>query len=181
VQLLLRITGVIDRINRGVGRGIAWLTLIMIGLGSFNALARYAGRFLGIELSSNTFIEAQWYLFGMLFLLGAAEALATDRHVRVDVAYARFSERGRHLINLTGGLALLLPFCLLALSMSVQGVLNSWSVLEQSPDPGGLPRYPIKTVIPIAFWLLFLQGLSQCIKHGVALLGYSAPEEPSDD
>ena len=181
MHLLLRITGHIDRINRGIGRGASWLTLIMIGLGTFNALARYAGRFLGIELSSNTFIEAQWYLFGMLFLLGAAEALATDRHVRVDVLYARYNERGRHLVNLLGGLALLLPFCLLALSMSLQGVQNSWSVLEQSPDPGGLPRYPIKTVAPVAFLLLFLQGLSQCVKHGAALLGYSVPKEVSDD
>ena len=178
---LLRISNFIDRLSRGVGHAAAWLSIVMIAVGTFNALARYAGRFLGVDLSSNSFIEGQWYMFGALFLLGAAEALASDEHVRVDVLYTRFGARGRHLLNLAGGLVLLLPFCLLALTMAMPGLANSWSVLEQSPDPGGLPRYPIKTVVPIAFALLFLQGLSQCIKHSAALLGYAPAQEAQGD
>lgn len=141
----------------------------MVLIGAYNALARYIDRFSGWGLSSNTYIELQWYLFSVLFLLGAAYTLKHDSHVRVDVFYGRLSARGKAWINLVGTLLFLFPFCVLMLVMSWSSVANSWAVWEMSPDPGGLPRYPIKTIIPIAFVLLILQGVSMLI-HQIAIL-----------
>ena len=169
MRALLRIAHRIDRTNEWVGRLAYWLTLIMVGVGAYNTLVRYLDRFTGLGLSSNTYIELQWYMYSLIFLLGAAWTLKHDAHVRVDVLFARLSARGRAWVNLGGAALFLLPFCLLIIWMSWPTVYNSWAVLEVSPDPGGLPRYPIKTVIPVAFFLLFLQGVSVAIKQ-IALL-----------
>jgi TRAP-type mannitol/chloroaromatic compound transport system permease small subunit len=173
MQRWLRLAAGIDRFNARIGRFVYWLTLIMVLVGSFNAVARYLGRYIGVNLSSNAFLEAQLYLFGILFLLGAAYTLLEDGHVRVDVAYSMLSDRGRAWINLLGSVLFLIPFCILMLWVTWSYVVNSWSVWEMSPDPGGLPRYPIKTIIPIAFVLLILQGFSQFIKHLAEVLGLS--------
>lgn len=167
---LISLANFIDRISRSLGLLTAWLTLTMTLLGALNALARYAGRFLGVELSSNAYLELQWYLFAMVFLLGAAETLREQGHVRVDVLYARFPPRMQRLLDLFAMLALLLPFCGVGFWMSLPSVQSSWAVLEQSPDPGGLPRYPIKTLLPIAFVILGLQGIAQALKDVVALV-----------
>ena len=151
----------IERLNGGIGRGVRWLTLAMVSIGAFNALARWAGRYLGVHLSSNTLIELQWYLFSLVFLLGAADALRRNDHVRVDVLYGRMDRRARGWVDLLGSALLLIPFCLLGIWSSWPFVRNSWAVLEQSPDPGGLWRYPLKAVVPIAFALLLLQGLTE--------------------
>ncbi len=169
MRLWLRVATQIDRLNERIGRFVYWLALVMVLLGAYNALARYIDRFTGWGMSSNTYIELQWYLFSVLFLLGAAYTLKHDKHVRVDVFYGRLSSRGKAWINLLGTLLFLFPFCTLMLIMSWPSVVNSWSVWEMSPDPGGLPRYPIKTIIPIAFVLLILQGVSMTIRQ-VAIL-----------
>jgi TRAP-type mannitol/chloroaromatic compound transport system permease small subunit len=153
----------IDALNALVGRVVAWLCLLMVAIGAFNAVARYLGRFIGVNLSSNAYIELQWYLFSLLFLLGAAYTLQRDAHVRVDVIYGRLSERTRAWIDLAGAIVFLIPFCVFVIVVSSPAVHNSWAVLEGSPDPGGLPRYPLKTVIPVAFVLLILQGISLII------------------
>jgi len=165
MQRWLRLAHGIDRFSERTGRLVYWLTLGMVLLGAFNAVARYLDRYTGLGLSSNMYIELQWYLFSLVFLLGAAYTLKHDAHVRVDVVYGRLSKRGRAWIDLIGTVLFLFPFCILMLWTSWPAVINSWSVLEVSPDPGGLPRYPIKTVIPIAFLLLMIQGLSMLIKQ----------------
>jgi len=162
----------IDRFNEQMGRGLYWLALVMVGVGAFNALARYLGRYVGLGLSSNMWIELQWYLFSLLFLLGAAYTLKYDDHVRVDVLYSRLSRRGQAWINVLGTALFLVPFCVLVLWHSIPFAYTSWSILEASPDPGGLPRYPIKTVIPIAFVLVLAQGGSLMIKESAVLRGY---------
>ncbi|MEM8485602.1 MAG: TRAP transporter small permease subunit [Bacteroidota bacterium] len=169
MRLWLRVASQIDRLNERIGKLVYWLALVMVLIGAYNALARYIDRFTGWGMSSNTYIELQWYLFSVLFLLGAAYTLRHDKHVRVDVFYGRLSARGKAWVNLLGTLLFLFPFCVLMLIMSWPSVVNSWSVWEMSPDPGGLPRYPIKTIIPIAFILLILQGVSMVI-HQVAIL-----------
>ncbi len=169
MQLWLRVASWINRINDWIGRGVYWLTLAMVLLGAFNAVARYVDRYTGWSLSSNTYIELQWYFFSIVFLLGAAYTLRHDGHVRVDVFYGRLSARGKAWINLFGTLVFLFPFCILMLVMSWPFVTNSWAVMEMSPDPGGLPRYPIKSIIPVAFALLILQGISMVIQQ-VAVL-----------
>jgi len=164
LSALLALSRAIDWLNEQIGRLVGGLVLLMVGFGAFNAIARYAGRFTETQLSSNAFIELQWYLFSLVFLLGAAYTLRRDQHVRVDVLYGRLSKRGKALIDLVGTLAFLIPFCLFALWVSFPTVSNSWAVLEVSPDPGGLPRYPIKTAILVSFALLLLQSISELIK-----------------
>ncbi len=160
----LRVAAVIDRFTVKLGHGVSWLALVMVMVGAFNAVARYLGRFIGVNLSSNAYIETQWYLFSLLFLLCAGYALQQNAHVRVDVLFARFSPRVQCWINILGAALLLLPFCVFVLWVSWPVVMNSWAVREVSPDPGGLPRWPLKAVVPICFVLLMIQGISELIK-----------------
>lgn len=171
MQQWLRLAHGIDALNERIGRWTAWLVVAMVGIGAFNAVVRYLGRFTGLNLSSNIYIELQWYLFSMVFLLGAAYALKHQAHVRVDVLYGRCTPRGRAWINLVGTLLFLIPFCILMIWTSWEYVYNSWSIFESSPDPGGLPRYPIKTIVPLAFVLLLLQGVSEAVKQVAVLRG----------
>lgn len=172
----LRVAGTIDRLNERIGRAVYWLALLMVLVGTFNAVARYVGRYVGMNLSSNAYIELQWYMFSLIFLLAAAYTLKHDAHVRVDVFYGRLSERARAWIDLLGTLVFLIPFSAFAIWVSWPAVRNSWAALEGSPDPGGLPRYPIKTMIPIAFALLILQGVAEAIRRIALLRGMSAEE-----
>lgn len=174
----LRLAHAIDRLNERIGRAVYWLALLMVLIGSLNAVVRYTGRYLGVNLSSNAYIELQWYMFSLIFLLGAAYTLKQDAHVRVDVLYSRLSERARAWIDLLGTVLFLIPFSALAIWASWPSVRNSWAVLETSPDPGGLPRYPIKTMIPVAFLLLILQGVAEAIKRVAFLRGESPEERP---
>ncbi len=173
----LRLSRWIDRLNLALGRLVAWLALLMIVIGAYNALARYGGRFIGFNLSSNAYLELQLYLFSALFLLAAAAVLCKDEHVRVDVLYGRLGSRGQAWIDLVGTLLFLLPFCAFALAMAWPAVSNSWAIAEDSPDPGGLPRYPLKTLVPLAFALLILQGVSQAIVQVARLRGHETEGE----
>ena len=87
MRALLTIRAAIDRLNAFVGTAVSWLVLLMVGVGAFNALARYVGPSLGLNLASNAWLELQWYLFSLVFLLGAADVLRRDAHVRVDVLH----------------------------------------------------------------------------------------------
>lgn len=171
MQRWLRIADGIERFNERIGRLIYWLTLGMVLVGSYNAIGRYLDRYADLGLSSNTYVELQWYFFSIVFLLGAAYTLKADAHVRVDVFYGRLSEKGKAWVNLLGTVLFLVPFCVVMLIVSWPAIRNSWVVLEQSPDPGGLPRYPIKTVVPLAFILLLLQGAAMLIKQVAILRG----------
>ncbi len=167
--MLKSVASSIDQFNERVGKVVYWLTLIMVMIGAYNAIARYFDRYTGWGLSSNTYIELQWYLFSLVFLLGAAYTLKRDSHVRVDVLYGRLSRKGKAWVNLLGTVLFLFPFCILMIIVSWSSVTNSWAVMEMSPDPGGLPRYPIKTMIPIAFLLLILQGISMLLNQIIIL------------
>lgn len=184
MSALLRLARGIDALNRAVGRSAAWLSLLMVLMGAFNALARYFDRAVGGGLSSNAFVEGQWYLFSLVFLLGAPHALRAGAHVRVDVFYGRLSERGKHWVDLLGGLLFTIPFCSFALWIAWPAVAESFAIREGSPDPGGLPRWPIKAVIPVAFVLLLLQGVSETVKRAALLAGRGEGEvglrEPDD-
>jgi TRAP-type mannitol/chloroaromatic compound transport system permease small subunit len=180
VTPFLKFSRAVDRLNDRIGAAVQWLTLVMVLVGSFNALARWATRYTGVSLSSNAYIDLQWYLFSVLFLLGAAWGLNQDAHVRVDVLYSRLTRKARAWIDLVGSVLFLLPFSAMMLWVSVPSVRASWAVREASPDPGGLPRYPIKTVILIAFVLLFLQGLSEIVKRIAIIRGHAVPEPDTE-
>jgi len=171
MNILVRISECIDRASERIGRFVCWLTLAMVLIASYNALARYIGKYAGHNLTSNALVEAQWYLFSIVFLLGAAYALKHNAHVRVDVLYDRLGPRPRAWINLAGAVVFLVPFCVLCIWTSWRTVASSWAIFETSPDPGGLPRYPIKTLIPIAFVLVVIQGVSEIIKAVLVLRG----------
>ena len=176
VGFLLRGARTIDALNRRIGRAVAWLTAVMIAVGAFNAVARYIERDIGVAWSSNGLLELQWYLFSLVFLLGAPLALRRDAHVRVDVLYGRHRLKVRAWIDLFGGLLFLLPLCVFAIASSWSFVADSWHSREMSGDPGGLPRWILKPAVPIAFALLALQGLSESIKR-LAILRGRDPEE----
>lgn len=153
----------IDSINTYIGKGISWLTLLLVIIIVIDVALRYL-----FSITSAASFELEWHLFASIFLLGAAWTFQEDKHVRVDVFYHRFSERKKAWVNLVGTIVLLLPFCAVGFWESLSFVKSSYLLNETSPQPGGLPaRYIIKSTIPIGFLLLGLQGVSvifRCIK-----------------
>ena len=168
-----------DWMTDRLGRFVSWLVLIMVLIGAYNAIVRYLGRFIGISLGSNLYLELQWYLFSLIFLLGAGYALKENAHVRVDVIYGRVGRRARAWINVVGSVLMLIPFCLFVLWVSWPAIRNSWVIREVSADPGGLPRYPLKAVILACFTLLLVQGVAELMKDVRVLRGGDddAPDE----
>lgn len=176
MPFLLQVAHHIERFTNAIGKLAYWLVLVMIGVGVWNVLGRYLGNAIGQNLSSNALIETQWYLFDLVFLLGAAYTLQHNEHVRVDVFYARWSRRRQAMADLFGTVVFLIPFSVLAIYFSWGAVLQSWAVRETSPDPGGLARYPIKTMILVSFALLILQGIADAIKNLAILCGHVTTE-----
>ena len=160
MRFLRRVASLIDVLNEGVGRSVRWLVVIAVIVSSGNALARYA-----LGLSSNAFLEIQWYLFAAVFLLAAGYTHKHDGHVRVDIFYSRWSARTRTWVDIFGGLFFLLPMSLTILWLSWPVFEASFAINEGSPDPGGLLRWPIKLAIPLGFALLSLQAVSEVIKR----------------
>ena len=176
MQTLSRFARAIEVLNDRIGLVLRWLAFIMVLIGAYNAVARYLTRSAGMSLSSNALNELQWYLFSVIFLLGAAWGLRRDAHVRVDVLYERLSTKSRAWIDIAGTVLFLLPFSVLMLKVSLPVVQASWAVRETSPDPGGLPRYPIKALILVSFALLVLQGLAHLIRQIEIVRGGPAGE-----
>ncbi len=159
------ISQIIDQFNDLIGKTISWMALILVLLIVVDVFLRYVFQF-----SSPAVFELEWHLFAALFLLGAGWTFKNDQHVRVDLFYQKFSEKGKAVVNLMGSLILLLPFCIVGFVESLDFTLNSLNIGETSPDPGGLPaRYLIKSCIPISFLLLGLQGVSVVLKSSLAL------------
>ena len=156
----------IDRLNGAIGRAVKWLVLLATLVSAGNAVMRY-----GFDRSSNAWLELQWYLFALIFLLGAGYTHQHNGHVRIDVLYGRFNPRMRAWVDLVGGLLFLLPMAGLIGWLGWSAFLTSWNVSETSPDAGGLLRWPIKLAIPLGFGLLCLQGLSEIIKRAAFLAG----------
>jgi TRAP-type mannitol/chloroaromatic compound transport system permease small subunit len=165
MQILRKFSGLVDGLNDRIGLVIRWMALLMVIVGAVSAVTRYFARSQGWTLNLTPATEMQWYLFSMIFLLGAAYGLNHDVHVRVDVMYERMSPKVQAWIDLCGTVLFLLPFSVLMLYVSYPAVSSSWSIRETSPDPGGLPRWPIKMLILVSFGLLVLQGLSQLVKQ----------------
>jgi TRAP-type mannitol/chloroaromatic compound transport system permease small subunit len=172
LHILRKYVQIVDAISEGLG----WISMILvvatIVIGFFNVLARYVGRFIGLQLSSNLFIELQWYLFSLIFFFGFAYILKHNINVRVDFIYAKWPKKRKATLDFWGHLFFLIPFCILAIWVSISPVMRSWGQLpdgswgtwEISPDPSGLPRAPIKSMIVLAFTMLLAQTLSELIK-----------------
>ena len=171
---LLKFSGAIDTLSAAIGKAAAWCVLFSVVICTVNAVVRYS-----INLSSNGWLEVQWYLNSAMFLLVAAYALKQNAHVRIDVIAGKLSPRAQAWIDIFGGLFMLLPAAAIIAWYSIPSLVNSIELHEMSSDNGGLVRWPVRLLIPVAFVLLGLQGISEIIKRVAFLRGLIPnPAEP---
>lgn len=177
MKRLLTVARAIDALNRGVGRVLVWLVLVMVLVSAGNATARYA-----LNLSSNAWLELQWYMFAAVFLLGAGYTLLHNEHVRIDVLSARLPRRGQVWIDLLGTMFFLLPMALYITWLAWPPFVAAWHTGEVSSNAGGLVRWPARLLVPLGFFLLSLQGVSELIKRIAFLRGLlpAAGEPPAE-
>lgn len=177
---LMRFAHAVDKLSEAAGKVGIVLTALLVLVGFYNVAARFIGRTIGVQLSSNSFIEIQWYTFSVIFFLMFAYNLRYDVNVRVDFLYAKWPPRRKAWVDLLGTLFFLIPFCLMGIWVTVNPVMQAWGRLpdgsfgmwEMSGDPGGLPRAPIKSMIIAAFLLLLLQAIAQVIKYLAVITGH---------
>lgn len=157
---LLQISRLIDALNERVGRSIYWLILAAVLVSAINASVRKA-----FDMSSNAFLEMQWYMFSAVFLLGSGYTLLRQEHIRIDVIYGRFARRTQVWIDIFGTVLFLLPMCLMFIYLSWPFFVHSFQSGEVSVNAGGLILWPVKGLMPLGFLLLTLQGCSELIKR----------------
>jgi len=167
MRFLLRLSAAIDALNAAIGRWATWLILVCTLVSALTATLRY-----GLDWGSNAMLEAQWFMFGLVFLFCASWTLQTGGHVRIDILYSRFRPTVRLWIDILGGVLFLLPVCLLIAFDSWYFFKIAYQTREASPNPGGLIWWPLKLAIPVAFVVISLQGLSEIIKSIAALTGH---------
>ena len=167
MKQLLALAHFVDTANRHISRIASALVLLACLVSAGNALSRY-----GLNLSSNAWLEIQWYMFAAMFMLGAAYTLCKNEHVRVDVIYARLSTRKQIWIDLLGGILFLLPAAGILTWLSWPVFYSVWTSGEMSSSAGGLIRWPVKIFLPLGFGLLVLQGISEIIKRIAMLTGH---------
>jgi TRAP-type mannitol/chloroaromatic compound transport system permease small subunit len=168
---LLRFSRGIDWVNAQFGVVANWLVFLACIISAANAGVRYT-----FSVSSNGWLEIQWYLFGAMVLLGAPYALKMNEHVRVDLLYGMASERTRIWIDILGGFLFLLPICVILIYFTWPWFVESWRINEASSNAGGLIRWPVKLLLPVGFALMALQGISEIIKRFAALKHVIEPE-----
>ena len=167
MQALLALSRAIDVMNEKLGLVADALVLLSCLISAGNAFSRYA-----FSMSSNAWLEIQWYMFGALVLLGASYTLKKNEHVRVDIVYTNISTRKQIWVDIIGGILFMLPATLILAYLSWPVFYNSWEIGEVSTNAGGLIRWPIKIFLPIGFALLSFQGVSELIKRIAMLTGH---------
>lgn len=163
---LIALSRAIDRMNEVVGKWVSWLILLAVQVSAANAVIRKT-----FNMSSNAWLELQWYLFGAAFLLAAAYTLKQNEHIRIDIVYGMFSRRKQHWIDLFGHVFFLMPFVLLMIFYFIPYVSLSVRSGEMSSSAGGLIIWPAKAMLLIGFLLLGLQGISEIIKKIAVMRG----------
>ena len=171
MRALLGVSHVIDTVNSAIGKIAEWAVLFACLVSAGNATVRYL-----FSYSSNAWLEAQWYLFAVVVMLGAAYTLLRNEHVRVDLIYGNLSERARLWVDTLGLIFFLFPAMIMLAWMTWPFFLDAWTRGEMSSNAGGLVRWPAKLILPVGFVLICLQGLSELIKRIAALTGTSAGE-----
>ena len=166
MSFFLPLSRAIDTLNEKIANAVSWALLAAVLICAGNALIRYI-----FHTSSNAWLEIQWYLYGAMFMLASAYTLKRDEHVRIDVIVGRFSRRTQVWIELFGFLLFLMPVCLLILWYGIPFARVSILSGEMSSNAGGLIVWPAKLLIPVAFALIILQGLSEIIKRIAFLAG----------
>jgi len=163
--VLLGLSRAIDWVNTQIAVIANWLVLLACLISAGNAFSRYL-----ISVSSNGWLEIQWYMFAGMVLLGAPYTLLKNEHVRVDLLYGLVSERTRIWIDILGCIFFLLPICIILIYFTWPWFVDSWRIDETSSNAGGLIRWPVKLILPLGFALMALQGISELIKRIEALI-----------
>ncbi|MBL8472363.1 MAG: TRAP transporter small permease subunit [Rhodocyclaceae bacterium] len=176
MKALLGLAALIDKLNEFVGKSVIWLVLVAVLISAINAIARKL-----FDVSSNAFLEMQWYLFSGVFLLGAAYTFQRNEHVRIDVVSGHFSHKTQAWIDVFGILFFLMPMAVIILILSWPVFTLAYQTKELSPNAGGLVLWPARLLVPVGFALLVLQGLAELIKRlgfivGMAPDPFAKPE-----
>ena len=176
MALLLRISALIDGLNERIGKSVYWLVLVAVLISAGNAIVRKL-----FNMSSNAFLETQWYLFSAVFLFCAGFTLLRNEHVRIDVIAGRLSPKAQAWIDVFGTLLFLLPMAILFIYLSWPVFVRTYTQGEISTNAGGLMIWPARLLVPIGFTLLSLQGISELIKRVAFLAGKGPDPIPRHD
>ncbi|WP_434612959.1 TRAP transporter small permease subunit [Azospirillum sp. B2RO_4] len=159
--------------NEGIGKLAYWLVLVAVAVSAVNAVVRY-----GLNTSSNAWLELQWYLFSGVFLLCAGYTFLRNEHIRIDIVLGRFSKRVQAWVDVFGIIFFMFPMTLIIMVLSWPMFMDSFVTDEMSSDAGGLIRWPVKLLVPVGFFLLTAQGVSELIKRIAFLTGHR--KEPGE-
>ena len=177
---LLSLSRLIDGMSNLIGRAMMWFLLATTLISASNAIIRKV-----FNISSNAFLEIQWYLFAAVFMLGSGYAFMKNAHVRIDFISSKFSARGRNIVDVLGIIIFVFPLCYLMIKLSWPVFYNAWVSGEMSSNAGGLVRWPVYGVIPLGFVILAMQAVSELIKRVAFLTGNGpdvlAHDGPSDE
>ncbi len=166
LRTLLAISRAIDAVNTKLGKAVSWLLVLAVAVSTINAIIRKL-----LNMSSNAWLELQWYLFATVFLFCAAWTLIANEHIRIDIINNTFSRRVRNWIDMIGHVFALVPFCVVMIWTSIPFFLASDRLGERSFSAGGLPQWPAKLLIPVAFTILLIQAFSEIIKRAAVMRG----------
>jgi len=166
VRALLSLSRAIDAINVQIGRWCAWAILLAVGISAINAIVRKA-----FDMSSNAWLELQWVLFSLVFLLCASWTLRDNEHIRIDIVNNQLPRWLRNTIEIAGHTFFLLPLTIVMIVTGIPFFTGSFAINEQSTNAGGLPQWPAKALIPLGFALLFAQAISELIKRIAIIRG----------
>jgi TRAP-type mannitol/chloroaromatic compound transport system permease small subunit len=181
VQPLITLSGWIDRLNEAIGKLVMWLVLAAVLISAGNAIIRKA-----FNISSNAWLEIQWYLFAAVFMLGVGYVMLKNAHVRIDFISSRLSKRTNAIIDAIGILIFTIPLSLILIDLGWPLFVRAWQSGEMSENAGGLIRWPVLALLPLGFAVLCTQAVSELIKRIAFLTGhraepFSAEEGKSDE
>ena len=174
MQLLLKFSRAIDAMNLLIGRLVMWLVLAAVLISATNAIVRKA-----FNISSNAFLEIQWYLFAGVFMLGAGYVMLKNAHVRIDFISNKLGKRTNAIIDAIGIIVFTIPMTVIMIDLGWPLFERAWTSGEMSQNAGGLIRWPVMLLIPLGFAILLLQASSELIKRLAFLGGHLA--EPFTD
>ncbi|KRP92008.1 MULTISPECIES: TRAP transporter small permease subunit [Bradyrhizobium] len=166
MQALLKLSSRIDAFTRWTGKRIAWLIVLAVVISAVNAIIRKT-----FDTSSNSWLELQWVLFSIVFLLCSPWTLLDNEHIRIDIVSNTMPKKARNVIDIVGHVFFLIPICIVMIVTGVPFFLRSFQINEQSGNAGGLPQWPAKALIMVGFAFLLVQGISELIKRIAVMRG----------
>jgi TRAP-type mannitol/chloroaromatic compound transport system permease small subunit len=166
LQALLKLSNGIDAFTKWTGKRLAWLILVAVVVSAANAIMRKS-----FDISSNSWLELQWVLFSIVFLLCSPWTLLDNEHIRIDIVNNTLPKTARNIIDVVGHVVFLMPLCIVMIITGGPFFVRSYKINEQSGNAGGLPQWPAKSLIIIGFTFLLIQGISELIKRIAVMRG----------